>query len=51
VLFQSGPAITAFTSLVTQAWPCPIGAPGWLLSAQSGVTHDTFGRSPCSAAA
>ena len=46
MLFQSGPAITAFTSFVTHAWPWPIGAPGWLLSAQSGVTHDTFGRLP-----
>ena len=50
MLFQSGPFITALTSFVTHAWPWPIGAPGWSLSAQSGVTHDTFGSVPCAAA-
>ncbi len=50
MLFQSGPRITAFTSLVTHACPWPIGAPGWLLSAQSGVTQDTLGRVPSAAA-
>jgi hypothetical protein len=38
------------TSRVTHAWPWPIGAPGWSLSAQVGVTYETFGSLPRAAA-